>query len=128
MYACFFLSPSHSDYTACENTEMYFGTWEGSLSNATLPPWPPQKHRVAIFTGAYSHIVDGVSLTLNRLVRCVFTLRFGESKKMYCMCVRCIIIIYFKEEGDRLTYMIFSCMHVCMYVHTHNHTSNKTIL
>ena len=32
-------------------TDMYFGNWEGSLSNATLPPWPPQRHRVAIFTG-----------------------------------------------------------------------------
>ena len=27
----------------------------------------PEK-RVALFTGAYNHVVDGVSLTLNRLV------------------------------------------------------------
>ena len=29
---------------------------------------PPALRRVALFTGAYNHIADGVSLTLNRLV------------------------------------------------------------
>ena len=70
---------------------MYYGLWEGSFelkeedtrysSNEGeihgheaaenvnwLPPWPEERHRIAVFTGAYSHIVDGVSLTLNKLV------------------------------------------------------------
>ena len=32
-------------------------------------PKPGRPKRVALFTGAYNHIADGVSLTLNRLVR-----------------------------------------------------------
>ncbi len=31
-------------------------------------PAGPTPHRIALFTGAYNHIADGVSLTLNRLV------------------------------------------------------------
>jgi glycosyltransferase involved in cell wall biosynthesis len=39
-------------------------------SPAPAPPDRPQPpKRVALFTGAYNHIADGVSLTLNRLVR-----------------------------------------------------------
>ena len=77
--------------------DMYYGRWEGSFelkeeddtysaarnygtrtgvtfgeqmsrNENWLPPWPKQKHKIAVFTGAYSHIVDGVSLTLNKLV------------------------------------------------------------
>jgi glycosyltransferase involved in cell wall biosynthesis len=33
-----------------------------------VPGAPPPQKRVALFTGAYNHIADGVSLTLNRLV------------------------------------------------------------
>jgi len=33
------------------------------------PPAEPLEKRVALFAGAYNHIADGVSLTLNRLVR-----------------------------------------------------------
>ena len=78
-------------------TDMFYGRWEGSFelkeeddaysaargygaragvsfgeqvsrNENWLPPWPERRHRVAVFTGAYSHIVDGVSLTLNKLV------------------------------------------------------------
>ena len=35
----------------------------------TRSPLAPTPKRVALFTGAYNHIADGVSLTLNRLVR-----------------------------------------------------------
>lgn len=38
-------------------------TWEGTAYKGATPP-----RRVALFTGAYNHIADGVSLTLNRLV------------------------------------------------------------
>src|SRR5690606_13622421 len=40
-----------------------------TASGCSLPPAPTEQPvRVAIFTGAYDHIRDGVSLTLNRLV------------------------------------------------------------
>ena len=35
---------------------------------ATNPVSPLIPKRIALFTGAYTHIADGVSLTLNRLV------------------------------------------------------------
>lgn len=38
----------------------------GALGQAFMPPSAPK--RIALFTGAYNHIADGVSLTLNRLV------------------------------------------------------------
>lgn len=56
--------------TSVVGREMYLGEWDGTMAAyAPLPPWPEEKQRVVIFTGAYSHIVDGVSLTLNHLVR-----------------------------------------------------------
>lgn len=41
-------------------------TYRGPRSSKRLRSNPPK--RVALFTGAYNHIADGVSLTLNRLV------------------------------------------------------------
>mmetsp|Transcript_27116 Transcript_27116/g.88949 ORF Transcript_27116/g.88949 Transcript_27116/m.88949 type:complete len:507 (+) Transcript_27116:194-1714(+) len=52
------------------------GAEEAFRSSDDLSLWKPEgewnvsgpKHRVALFTGAYDHIRDGVALTLNRLV------------------------------------------------------------
>ncbi|CAN5852676.1 glycosyltransferase family 1 protein [soil metagenome] len=43
------------------------------FKNVREPPRP----RIALFTGAYNHIADGVSLTLNRLVRYLETHRYS---------------------------------------------------
>lgn len=42
--------------------------WPGHGAPNPTPPAVPLTPRVALFTGAYDHIRDGVSLTLNRLV------------------------------------------------------------
>ena len=40
----------------------------GHIDRQVIPHFGPNPARVALFTGAYNHIADGVSFTLNRLV------------------------------------------------------------